>query len=235
MCGPIQVQLHHARGGPRGARAARIAPHFAVPHAGTPASRMQPRALLRRMLVRNVPVPPRCCTPCRFAAIHRAPHRSSTAGTAHHCRRAVQSARPGRARTRHNVGLPLSNSARTVGRVHTQALAPSTAQQVRGDPRTEPGRGSRQHCPRQPCDPSACETFGQAPAAANHDPAQSGRGKCRGTNHAPILRNATFASLSPRNAESHTLIASASVAGSRTLTFTMFAAPHSSWLMNASD
>ena len=129
------------------------APHFAVPHAGTPASRI---------------AVPRIATPHvgtqRFSAPHvAAPHAVSRRFTAPHIavpRRAPPTTAVGRfsprgpgGLARHNVGPPLSNSARTVGRVHTQALAPSTAQQVRGNPRTEPGGGSRQHCPRQPCDP----------------------------------------------------------------------------------
>ena len=56
--------------------------------------------------------------------------------------------------------------------------------------------------------PGASETFGQAPAAANHNPAQSGRGQMQAVNHAPILRNPAFASLSPRNAETRALMAS---------------------------
>lgn len=183
-------------------------PRFAVPYAASPAPRI---------------AAPRVATPHvgtqRFSAPHvAAPHASSRRFSAPHIavpRRAPPNTAVGRfsprspgGLARHNVGPPVSNSARTVGRVHTHALAPSTARQVRGNPRTEPGGGAGDIARGRRAIPGPSETFGQAPAAANHNPAQSGRGQMQAVNRAPILRNPAFASLSPRNAETRALMAS---------------------------
>ena len=158
------------------------APRFAVPHAATPA----PRIAAPRMARPHVGTQ-------RFSAPHvAAPHASSRRFTAPHIavpRRAPPNTAVGRfsprspgGLARHNVGPRVSNSARTIGRVHTHALAPSTARQVRGNPRTEPGWGAGDIArgPHPGVIPGASETVGQAPAAANHNPAQSGRGQMQG-------------------------------------------------------
>ena len=183
------------------------APRFAVPHAATPSPRIAAPRMARHVGTQ------------RFSAPHvAAPHASSRRFTAPHIavpRRAPLNTAVGRfsprspgGLARHNVGPRVSNSARTIGRVHTHALAPSTARQVRGNPRTEPGWGAGDIARAHRAIPGASETVGQAPAAANHNPAQSGRGQMQGANHAPILRNATFAGLSPRNAETRALTTS---------------------------
>ena len=156
------------------------APRFAVPHAAT----QGPRIAAPRMARPHVGTQ-------RFSAPHvAAPHASSRRFTAPHIavpRRAPPNTAVGRfsprspgGLARHNVGPRLSNSARTIGRVHTHALAPSTARQVRGNPRTEPGWGAGDIARGHRAIPGASETVGQAPAAANHNPAQSGRAtQCR--------------------------------------------------------
>lgn len=184
------------------------APHFAAPHAATPAPQI---------------AAPRIVTPQvgthRFGAPHiPAPHGFSQRFTAPHIavpRRAPPNTAVGRfsprgpgGLARHNVGPAVSGDARTLGRVHTHALAPSTARQVRGNPRTESGGGAGGIARGRRAIPGPSETFGQAPAAANHNLAQSKQGQMQAVNHAPILRNPAFASLSPRNAETRALMAS---------------------------
>ena len=151
------------------------APRFAVPHAATPAPRI---------------AAPRIVTPHftqRFSAPHvPAPHAFSRQVTAPHIavpRRAPANTAVGRfsprgpgGLARHNVGPAVSSGARTLGRVHTHALAPSTARQARGNPRTEPGGRAGDIARGRRAIPGPSETFGQAPAAVNHNPAQSGAG-----------------------------------------------------------